>query len=579
LNQEPATLIDLLDRAAGHPEFGLRFVDRHERATHLTWREIAARGRSVASSLQAAGIERGQRVALIFPTGAEFFAAFFGALLAGAVPVPLYPPLRLGRLDEYHARTGRMLELAGARIVLADSRLRRILGLTVERGRPALGCATLDALPPGGRWHEPERRASNLCLVQFSSGTTGEPKPVALSHSNLLTQARLLNGFWPDDAGVSHSGVSWLPLYHDMGLIGCVLPALERPAELTLLSPVAFVARPASWLRALSRYRATVSPAPNFAYALCVHRIQDDELDGVDLSNWRVALNGAEAVVPSVVRAFTERFARWGFRPEAMTPVYGLSEATLAVTFSKLGRGPRTERFDRDRLAARRPALAPDGLELTSVGTPLPGFALRVVDEGGEPLGPLEVGRVLVRGPSLMDGYLGQPEATASVLKDGWLDTGDLGFLHDGELFLTGRRKDMLLLRGRNHAPEEVEGALLAVPRARRGCVVAASWLPEGAEGEQLVVFVEAARATDPRDYPRLAAACSAAIPEACGLVPDHIVVLEPGSLPRTSSGKLRRGETLRLWLAGELRPPRPVTWLSLSGAVARSALAYTRSR
>jgi acyl-CoA synthetase (AMP-forming)/AMP-acid ligase II len=632
-----------LDRAAGERPGaggGLRFCDRAEREHLLGWPELRRRALAVAGRLAVLGVGRGERVALVFPTGEGFFDAFFGALAAGAVPVPLYPPVRLGRLGEYHRRTAALIAAAGARLVLADRRVRRILGETAALARPALGCLTLDALPqapPRAELADPE--PDELALVQFSSGTTVEPKPVALSHRAVMAQAVILNGFWPDghpDApgGLRLSGVSWLPLYHDMGLIGCIFPALERAgAELTLLPPEAFVARPALWLRAVSRHRAAVSPAPNFAYALCLARVRDEELDGVDLSSWRVALNGAEAVAPRVLRAFRDRFARWGLSADALTPVYGLSEAALAVTFSDLGRPFAARRFDRAALAAERAALpAEDGVELPSLGRPLPGFAVAVLPEGGSgsgngdgataappsaltatpprpadglpaepraeppapPLSEGRVGRVWVAGPSLMTGYLGRPEATAAVLRDGWLDTGDLGFLLGGELYLTGRSKDVVILRGRNHSPEEIEHALGGVPGARPGCAVAASWLPAEEEPadeepveeqpveeqtERLLLFVEAAREAGEAERAALPAACRDAVLAATGLEPDRVLVLEPGTLPRTSSGKLRRHETLRRHLAGELTPPAPVNPLRLAGALARSQLAFARLR
>jgi len=503
------------------------------------------------------------------------------------VPVPLYPPVRLGRLDEYLHRTARMLETAGARLVLADPRVKRILGESVAAVRPRFGCRTLDELPRATRHAEAEAvevGASDLALVQFSSGTTVDPKPVALSHRAVVAQTEILNGFWQDTAELRHSCVSWLPLYHDMGLIGCVFPALSRDATLTLLGPELFVARPALWLRALSRYRATISPAPNFAYGLCLSKITDAEMEGVDLSGWRTALNGAEAVAPPVVRAFCERFARWGFRAEAMTPVYGLSEASLAVTFSALDRPFRATAFDREALSrplseGAEARAASGGREIVSVGRPVPGFRLRVVDEAGDDLPEERVGRVLVQGPSLMEGYLGAPEATARALIAGWLDTGDLGFLHRGELYLTGRAKDVVILRGRNYAPEEIERAVEGVPGVRTGCVVAVSWLPEEAPGEVLALLVEAARDAGPAERMALPGACREAVLGATGLAVDEVVVLEPGTLPRTSSGKLRRQEALRLHLAGELLPPDRVTPLRLAGAVARSGLAYARLR
>jgi acyl-CoA synthetase (AMP-forming)/AMP-acid ligase II len=552
-----------LERAGTRPDGGLRFLDRHERETWFGWGEVRERALAVCGGLQALGLERGDRMALVFPTGIEFFDAFFGSLLAGAVPVPLYPPVRLGRMGDFLQRMVRMLERSGARLVLADSRVQRLLGEAVALASPNLGCRTLDELP-AGRAVPVATQDSDPVLIQFSSGTTADPKAVALSQRAIVAQTEILNGFWPDTEELRHSGLSWLPLYHDMGLIGCVFPALSRDATLTLIAPELFVARPAIWLRALSRYRATVSPAPNFGYSLCVSRISDAEMEGVDLSAWRAALNGAEPVVPAVLRAFSDRFARWGFRPEALTPVYGLSEAALAVTFSGLDSRFESRCFDRELLSRDRIAReAPGGREIVSVGRAVPGFRLRIVDRAGRDLPAGRVGRVWIQGPSLMDGYLGDPIATARALRDGWLDTGDLGFLRDGELYVTGRAKDVIILRGRNYAPEEIERAVDAVPGVRDGCVVAASWLPEDAPGEVLTLFVEASPKVSRAALPE---ACRQAVLGSTGISPDQVVILAPGTLPRTSSGKLRRGETLRLHLARELAAPAAVRPLRLAG-------------
>lgn len=575
----PETLNDLVERGRAYHDTGLRFLDRREEESFSSWAELAEAARRISGSLIEAGIRPGQRVALIYPTEVAFFHAFFGILLSGAVPVPLYPPARLGRLEEYHRRTAAMLRAADAQLILSSATVRRLLGPTVALANPELGCRTLTELPPA----EASTRAVNpedLALVQFSSGTTVDPKPVALSHRAILAQIEMLNVHWPNSGTVQHSGVSWLPLYHDMGLIGCVFPALERPGTLTLIGPEVFVTRPAVWLRTLSRYRATISVAPNFAFGLCVDKIKDEELEGVDLSCWRIALNGAEPVAPSVLRDFQRRFAAWGFRPEALTPVYGLSEATLAVTFSSLSETFRSQTFARQAMAADHRAV-PDthGLELASVGRPLPGVKLRIVDSEGEgrPVG--HVGRVFVCSPALMDGYLDRPEATREVLKGGWLDTGDLGFLYDEELYLTSRAKDVVILRGRNHSPAEIEQAVDRVPGVRVGCAVAVSWLPEDAATEQLVLFVEHRKGTGEELIRRLSEQCRATVVAATGLRADSIVVLSPGTLPRTSSGKLRRRETLELHLRGSLEPPRPVTPWLVAGAIARSSLSFLRRR
>jgi len=573
------TLNSLLERAAESQDAGLRLLDRQERARWFPWSEILRRARRVAGGLQTSGVVRGDRVALVYPTCVEFFDAFFGVLLAGAVPVPLYPPVRLGRLEEYDGRTAAMLRAVEAGLVLSDRRVRRLLGPAIEEARPVLGCRTIERLPESTPSAEiPD--AGDLALVQFSSGTTVDPKPVALSHRAVVAQTVRLNAFWPDGDGVVHGGASWLPLYHDMGLIGCVFPALERPAVLTLLPPELFVARPAAWLRAISRYGATVSPAPNFAYGLCVDKIRDEEMDGVDLSSWRVALSGAEPVAPRVLRTFRERFSKWGLRSDALTPVYGLSEAALAVTFSPVERPFTSRYFDRDELAASHRAVEdPGGVEIVSLGRPLPGFELRIVDRDRLDLPANRLGRVLVRGPSLMDGYLGLVRATAEVLRDGWLDTGDLGFIADGELYLSGRAKDVLILRGRNHSPVEVEHAVDRVDGVRVGCAAAVSYLSEDADSEVLIVLVEARRDAPATCHPRIADAAALAVRAATGLQPDHVEVLEAGTLPRTSSGKIRRHEALRQWRASELGAPLPVTPMHLAGALVRSKMAMVRSQ
>lgn len=573
-------------RSPGGRERGLHLLDRDERERFLSWGEIEVQAHRVAGGLQELGVRPGECIALLFPTSEEFFAAFFGTLLAGAVPAPLYPPVRLGRLAEYHERTAAMLGAVAAPLVLTGREVGRILGETLARARPRLGARTLDELPhASGAPHlgAPEE----LALVQFSSGTTVEPKPVALSQRAVLAQTLALNAFWPDEPGVTHAGCSWLPLYHDMGLIGCVFPALERAADLTLLPPEQFLARPALWLRAIARSRATISPAPNFAYALCVERVRDEELAGVDLSGWRVALDGAETVVPEVLRRFAARFAPWGFRAEALTPVYGLSEAALAVTFSELGRPWRSAWFERDALAQRGEAVtceAPErgvaaisAVEIVSVGRPLPGFAVEIRDEHGDVLPQTRVGRIWVRGPSLMEGYLGRPEASARALRDGWLDTGDRGVWLDGDLFLTGREKDVILVRGSNHAPDEIEQALAGIPGWRAGCAAAVSYLPPGAATEQILLFVEHARGATATARESLPPACARAVLAATGLAVARVAVLAPGTLPRTSSGKIRRQETLRRFLAGTLVPPAAVNPLTLAWALLRSRWARWR--
>lgn len=586
------TLVEALDRAAAldRPGAGLRFIDRQERARLLPWAEVADRARATAAGLAARGLRAGERVALVFPTGPDFFDVYFGAMVLGAVPVPLYPPVRLGRLDVYFERTAAMLQAVGAAAVVTDATVRRVLGRLLDPALsptpPRLGLLLAEELRGAERHAGAGAGPEALCMVQFSSGTTVEPKAVGLSHRAVLANSRAITaelfGRFPEAEHGPHAGVSWLPLYHDMGLIGCVMPALDTPATLSLLPPEAFLVKPALWLRALSRYGGTISPAPDFAYALCVERVQDEELEGVDLSRWLAALNGAEPIRPETLRRFGERFAAWGLRPEALSPVYGLSEAALAVTFHPLDAPWASGRFSRAGLAAGRveraagPGAAAEGaeatVELVRLGPPLPGFEvqLRAVDDPAQPAGNDVVGRVFIRGPSLMSGYLGR--ATQPFDAEGWLDTGDLGFFDAGALVICGRAKDTIVLRGQNHHPHDLERAVDGVPGVRTGCAVAVGHISE--EGEQVIVFVEV-RAPEAGQ----AEACRAAIRAATGVDPDLVVLLEPGTLPRTSSGKLRRGEALRQYLAGALLPPEQVTPLLLAGAMARSAWSLLRAR
>ncbi|WP_438503367.1 fatty acyl-AMP ligase [Corallococcus aberystwythensis] len=563
-------------QATSRTSLGLVFVDAAEHETSLPWAQVYRRAKRAAGGLARLGVRPGDRVALLLPTSPAFMDAYFGALLAGAVPVPLYPPVRLGRLDEYHRSTARMLQLTGAVTVLTDTRVRLLLGPSIEQARPRLGCHTVDAVMHGDEDLEVEVSPDALGLIQFSSGSTVEPKPVALTHGALVAQVAALEAAMPVAPGVTPVGVSWLPLYHDMGLIGCVLAALYYPGSLVLIAPETFLVKPALWLRALSRHRGFVSPAPNFAYGLCLKRVKDADLQGVDLSGWQHALNGAEPVSAETLRRFAERFEKWGFSARALRPVYGLSEASLAVTFPPAGRGPRELGVDPDMLA--REGQARDGARtLVSVGAPVAGFEVQVRGEDGAVLPERRVGRVFAKGPSVMRGYFEDAEATARALVgEGWLDTGDLGFSADGELYLTGRAKDLVIIRGANHAPQAFEDPLLKVDGVRTGCAVALGFTPEGSEDEALLILAE--RAERGADVASVEADIRAAVVGATGVQPHTVRLLEPGTLPRTSSGKLRRSEALRRYLSGELTAPKKVGAVGLAVEMAKSALAMVRA-
>jgi len=559
----------------------IHFADARENESVYSHAELFARARRAAGGLVARGIAAGDRVAIVAGTGPEFFDGLFGALLAGAVPVPLYPPVRLGRLQEYHERTAAALRAARVRLVLADARSRRILGRSIELARTPLRCvplAELGAEPLEPRDADPDA----LALVQFSSGTTHAPKPIALSHRQLLANIRAIGerllGAFPETDGFCHLAVSWLPLYHDMGLVGGVLTSLFHGRDLVLIPPELFIARPALWLRAISRHRASISMAPNFAYALCADRIADAELEGVDLSCWRVAMNGAEPVTPAALARFVARFGRIGLAPEALTPVYGLAEAALAVSFSPLREPFAVRHFEPRALAERRRAIrVARGQPIVSLGRPLSGFAIEIVDADGEPVGEGLLGHVRVRGPSLMQGYDGMPEETARVLADGWLDTGDIGFLCEGELHLYGRSKDLVILRGRNFAPQEFEHAIDDLPVVRTGCSAAVSSMAPDGSGEELWLFVERAREAS-SGAGGFADSIMRRVLERTGIRAARVIELEPGTLPRTSSGKIRRAETLRAYRSGTLTRPTAVSLPRLALEMLRSEWALRRA-
>jgi acyl-CoA synthetase (AMP-forming)/AMP-acid ligase II len=568
------TLAAALLAAEGHPS-GVTFVDLHERELHVPWREVVHRARRAAAALAAAGVQPGDRVAVVLRTEPAFLDAFFGAWLAGAAPVPLYPPVRLGRMDEYVAATARMLAVSGARLVVSSGGTRRLLGAAVERAAPPLGC--LDAAdlarPPAGISRAPA--PDDLAVVQFSSGSTVAPKPVALSHAALAAEADLLVAATaPGPADVM---VSWLPLYHDMGLLGALLGAMSYPGPLVLIPPEHFLARPALWPRAIARHRGTISAAPSFAYAYVADRVRHEDLAGLDLSSWRLALDGAEPVSAEVMRRFAAHLAPHGFQAGALVPVYGLAEAALAVTFARPGRPLAGRRIDAVRLAAEG-VVAPGDREVVSVGAPVPGIELAVRDEAGAPAGEGRLGRIFVRGRSIMTGYLGDPAGTAAALRGGWLDTGDLGFVVAGELYVHGRAKDVVMVRGANRAPDEFEGALAGVAGLRPGCAVAAGFVPPGGEGEALLILAERARGGGVDDA-ALEHGIRRAVLDRTGVAAHTVLLLAPGTLPRTSSGKLRRQEALRRWLAGTLAPPEKVTALRLALLAARGGLALRRAR
>ena len=523
----------------------------------ITYGGLLAEASAVAGGLRERGVRRGDAVALMLPTGLDFLRTFQGILIAGAIPVPIYPPVRLDRLGEYAERQAGILADAGVTALVTISRALPIVDILRGRVPTLVQVTTADVLAGlGASWAAPEGSGADPAFIQYTSGSTGQPKGVLLTHDNLLANIQAIAegvGASPTDVGVS-----WLPLYHDMGLIGSWLFCMHRGLPIDIQSPMSFLARPERWLWAIHKRRATLSGAPNFAYELCARKVPDSAVEGLDLSSWRCALNGAEPVNPETLERFAARFASCGFRREALMPVYGLAESSVALCFPPVGRGPRIDPVDREAFEGRHRADSagpedPSPLRFVSVGRALPLHEVRILGDSGRDLPERSVGRLVFRGPSTTSGYFRKPEATAAITLDGgWLDSGDLAYQADGEVFVTGRRKDLIIKAGRNLVPQEIEDLASQVEGIRRGCVVAFG-IPQQAQGTESLVVVAETRARDPAAKDRLAAAITDRVAGALGVPPDAVALVPPGSVPKTSSGKIRRSATRALYVSGEL--------------------------
>ena len=572
------------------------FEDDSESAT-LTFGELLEGAERVAAELAQRGIGRDDRVALMLPTSRDFFLAFAGTILAGATPVPIYPPFRADRIAEYAERQSAILANAGARLLITFREAASIAKMLKPRVPSLEGVATAEALiasrvaaPLGPQLHS---RGNDLALLQYTSGSTGNPKGVMLTHANLLANVRAIGealALRSDDVGVS-----WLPLYHDMGLIGAWLMPLYFGLPVVVLSPLAFLSRPARWLRAFHRYRGTISAAPNFAYELAAAKISDEDLQQIDLSSWRAALNGAEPVLPATLDRFASRFAKCGFRREALLPVYGLAESSLAVTIPPVGRGPLVDRLERAAFAqegravpapadaSTLDALAEDAnvISFVSAGMPFPGHEVRIANEQGEDAGERVEGQLWFRGPSATAGYYRNENATASLFPvtsaAGWISSGDRAYHADGEIYITGRVKDIIIHAGRNLYPHEIEDAVAGVPGVRKGCVVAFGAANPATGTERLVIVAET-RESQPESRARISQAITAEVTALVGLPPDVVEVVAPNVIPKTSSGKLRRDETKQRFLSGELRSGAPPAWVQIASLAAASSAGRIRA-
>jgi 1-acyl-sn-glycerol-3-phosphate acyltransferase len=560
------TLLDVLDwHVNAHPEQPHIVLEDDSGAERVVrFAELHNQSSRIAHALHALDLDPGDRVAIMLPTSLEYFFSFCGILLGGFVPVPVYPPVRPSQLEEHLRRHAAILRNAQAVVLITVAQakpLARLLKAQVESLRSIVTAEEL--LRNEGRpISAPAIKPDDLALLQYTSGATGNPKGVMLSHHNLLANIRAMGE--AVRANANDVFVSWLPLYHDMGLIGAWLGSLYYGALLSLMSPLTFLAHPQRWLWAIHKRRGTLSGGPNFAYELCVKRVRDEDIEGLDLSSWRFAFNGAESVSPETLIKFKERYSRYGLREEALAPVYGLAEVSVGLAFPPQGRGPLIDRVDRDafmKTGVARPAPEndADALRFVACGRPLPEHAIRIVDSAGREVGDREEGRLQFQGPSATSGYFRNPEETRRLIRGKWLDSGDYAYMAGGEVYLTGRAKDIVIRAGRNIYPHELEEAVGAIPGIRKGCVAVFGNRDAASATERLVVMAETREASE-QEKNRLREKINDVAVGLLGSPPDDVALVPPHGVLKTSSGKIRRAACRESYETGAGRP-RAVWW------------------
>ena len=574
-----ATLLEAVDFHARHHADSVHaeLYESDGDPLRVTFATLVERAEHIAAGLVDRGLEPGQAAALMLPTGLDYLATFLGVQIAGAIPVPIYPPARLSQLEDHVSRHAGILENAAARVLVTFGPALGVSRLLTGQVPGLTSVVDVDGLDRYGRHRErPGIDEFSTAFLQYTSGSTGSPKGVVLSHGDVLASLRAMAAAL--EATPRDVFVSWLPLYHDMGLIGGWMGSLYYGFPLVLMSPLEFLARPARWLQAIHRHRGTLSGGPNFAYELCSRRVEPDQVEGLDLSSWRIAFNGAEPVSPDTMDRFAEKFAPYGYAASAMTPVYGLAEATLGVAFTPVGRGPRVETVDADAIARSARALpladrTPGHVcRFVSCGPPIPGFEVRIVDGRGAELPERTEGAIEFRGPSTTAGYFRNAAASRALFDGDWLRSGDRGYIASGELYVTGRDKDLIVRAGRNLYPYELEATIGDVDGVRKGCVAVFAASDSSAGTERLVVVAESREEDSGRKREiEDAIARTAAVLLGGGL--DEIVLAPPHSVLKTSSGKIRRTAVRTLFESGALHRGAG----SVRIQVARLALAAAR--
>jgi fatty-acyl-CoA synthase len=548
-----------MERIPEASETGMRFLGPGGEERYFTYTRLYAEAGRRAAHLSGLGFVKGDRLAVMMAEAQEFVTSFLGCVIAGIVPAPISPPMATKAGEHFLATAARIIDDAGAKALLTTEATKPFAEQTLDRASEYARLITAEEAFAGDTppFDPPQVDPEDICFLQYTSGSTTSPRGVIVTHANLMANAVAFLGPHGLNAGPHEMGISWLPHYHDMGLIGFILAPLIMNRPVVILPITSFARDPRVWLKAIDKYRGTISYAPNFAYAQVVKRLRDHDLDALDLSCWRVAGCGAEPIHAPTLRSFAERLAPAGFRAEAFLPSYGLAESTLAVSIHRHGAPLRIDRVDAEslKLGRARPAIENTGMtsEIVSCGFPLPDHQVAIINEEGMALPEREIGEVIVRGPSVARGYFRNSEATAATWRDGWLRTGDLGYLAGGELYICGRSKELIIIRGANYYPQDIELAARDLPGIKRGNV-AAFGVNDGRE-ERLVILAEA----DAREGETLRQAIASRIREATGVDVHRVALVPAGALLRTTSGKLQRRKMKQLYEQGGL-PELPTT-------------------
>ncbi|WP_296721476.1 fatty acyl-AMP ligase [Erythrobacter sp.] len=550
-----ATFNDAIDYAAKSRK-GLNFHDmRGELARVYPYAEMREDALAMARRLVAAGIGKEDRVALIAETGAEFAALFCACVYAGAWPVPLPLPTTFGGKENYIDQLAVQLVSCDPKLLLYPAEITEM----AEAAAARQGCNAESwqdfAARPAPDHPLPEASPEDICYLQYSSGSTRFPTGVAVTHKALLHN--LYGHSTTMELGENDRCVSWLPWYHDMGLVGCLLSLIANQVSGDYLKPDAFARRPLAWLDMISRNSGnTLSYSPTFGYDICARRIssQSQVAERFDLSRWRIAGNGADMIRPDVMQNFVNAFAPAGFKASSFTPSYGLAEAVLAVTVMPPGEGIRVELVEEERLSgAPRDLSRPARYRaIVNCGKALPDMEVAIRGEDGHSRTDHQIGKVWCRGPSVMHSYFRNAEATEDCLVDDWLDTGDMGYTANGYLFIVGRAKDMIIINGKNHWPQDIEWAVEQLPGFNHGDIAAFSIEMEN--GEEAPAVLVHCRVSDPVERVKLREQIADKVRSVTGMS-CIVELVPPRTLPRTSSGKLSRAKAKKLYLAGEIVP------------------------